>query len=81
MRVGARAFCAAEGAVCLCRFALFLNLGKGANGSSAQSDADAANLLGLEIDFESPTGGDIRMASGISGGGAATGEGAYSAHN
>ena len=60
---------------------LLLNLGKGANGSGAELHANAANLLGLEIDFECSPGGDIRMASGISGGGAATGEGAYSAHN
>ena len=60
---------------------LLLNLGKGANGSGAELHANAANLLGLEVDFECSPRGDIRMAPRISGGGAATGEGAYSAHN
>ena len=72
----------AIGRIILCtRKGLFLNLGQGANSSGAQSHANAANLLGLDVDFECSPRGDIRMAPRISGGGAATGEGAYSAHN
>ncbi len=60
---------------------LLLNLGQSTNGSSAEFHANATNLLGLEVDLKCPPCGDIRMASRVSGGGAATGEGAYSAHN
>ncbi len=60
---------------------LLLDLGKRANGAGAEFHADTANLFGLEVYFERTPGGDIRVTSGVSGGGSATGEGAYSAHN
>lgn len=60
---------------------LLLDFGERAQRAGAQLDADASNFLRLEVDLECAPGGDIRMASGVSGGGTATGEGAYSAHN
>lgn len=60
---------------------LLLDLGKRANGASAEFHANTVNFLGLKVYFECAPSGDIRMASGVSGGGTATGECAYSAHN
>ncbi len=63
------------------RSRLFRCLCEGAERARTHADADAANLLCLEVDLEFPLTCDIRMASRISGTCSASGYGANSAHN
>lgn len=60
---------------------LFLDFGQRSERASAQLHTDAPDLFGLEVDLEGASRSDIRVASGVSGSGAAAGEVTYSAHN
>ena len=55
-------------------------LSKGAEGARGETELHSTDALGLQVDFECPAGGDIGMAAGITGGGSASGQLAYSAH-
>lgn len=53
-------------------YCLLSCLGESPEGTGAEADANATDLLLLKIDLEGSFGGDIRMASRIAGGGAST---------
>ena len=56
------------------------SLGEGADGSRGEFHLHAIDMLGLDIDFERATGGDVRVTSLVSHSSSSPGQFAGSAH-